>query len=227
MDWNKVRGCRLLLGSLIALWIAFPFLEDVTRPLFLILPLAAVFVAAVWAVHAGRAHVRRALVLASAQLILTALSVLCRENPALYLLAVSSTLAAVVLLILFSIYCVLRYVLRATVITTDQISAGISAYMMMAFAFGSVFYLINILVPGSFLVNTAAQSAKDNPDLMYFSFVTLATLGYGDITPAGRLARSLSTLEALTGTLYMAVFMARLVSMRVSRREASQAAPPE
>ena len=48
---------------------------------------------------------------------------------------------------------------------------------------------------------------------MYFSFVTLATLGYGDITPVARFSRALSQLEALAGTLYMAVFMARLVSM--------------
>jgi len=48
---------------------------------------------------------------------------------------------------------------------------------------------------------------------MYFSFVTLATLGYGDITPAAKLSRALAEVEALAGMLYIAVFMARLVSM--------------
>ena len=51
------------------------------------------------------------------------------------------------------------------------------------------------------------------PDLMYFSFVTLATLGYGDITPVTKAARTLAEIEALAGSLYMAVFMARLVSL--------------
>jgi len=55
---------------------------------------------------------------------------------------------------------------------------------------------------------------------MYFSFVTLATLGYGDITPVARFARSLSTLEAVTGSLYIAVFMARLVSLGVAHSDA-------
>jgi len=76
---KKPRGCRLLLGSLVALMAAFPFLEDVTRPLFLILPLAGVFVAGVVAVQSGRAHVHRALILAAAQCVLTIASVLLRD----------------------------------------------------------------------------------------------------------------------------------------------------
>ena len=48
---------------------------------------------------------------------------------------------------------------------------------------------------------------------MYFSFVTLATLGYGDITPVAKVSRALAELEALAGMLYIAVFMARLVSL--------------
>jgi hypothetical protein len=58
---------------------------------------------------------------------------------------------------------------------------------------------------------------------MYFSFVTLATLGYGDITPVARFSRVVSQLEALAGTLYMAVFMARLVSMAVTAPPANSA----
>ena len=106
----------------------------------------------------------------------------------------------------------LRYVLRARIITRDQIYAGICMYVMLGFAFGAVFYLINILDPKSFAAST--QSPEDTPDLMYFSFVTLATLGYGDITPRTNIARGLAVLEALAGMVYIAVFMARLVSMR-------------
>jgi hypothetical protein len=56
---------------------------------------------------------------------------------------------------------------------------------------------------------------------MYFSFVTLATLGYGDITPVARFSRALAELEAVAGTLYMAVFMARLVSMAAGGQSVS------
>jgi hypothetical protein len=139
---------------------------------------------------------------------LTAGSLLLRQSGAVYSIAVALALMATVVLILFSTYCVLRYVLRAAVITRDQIYAGISMYIMLGFAFGAVFYVLNILDPRSFTANA------HDPDLMYFSFVTLATLGYGDITPRTNLARSLAIIEALVGMLYIAVFMARLVSLR-------------
>jgi len=220
MSSARPRGGQLLLGGLVALLAAFPFLEDVTRPLFLVLPLVGVFVAGVVAVRAGRAHVRRALILALIQFAFTAASVLLRDDPVLYKVAVSLTLAVLALLILFSIYCVLRYVMRARVITPDQICAGICAYLMLGFAFAAAFYLLNILVPNSFAENASLRAEAGAPDLMYFSFVTLATLGYGDITPLSRLARSFSVLEAVTGSLYIAVFMARLVSLSASSKDA-------
>jgi len=83
---------------------------------------------------------------------------------------------------------------------------------MLGFAFGCVYYLTRTLDPGCFAVNTSRVETHD-ADLMYFSFVTLATLGYGDITPVARITRVLAVLEAIAGTLYMAVFMARLVSL--------------
>jgi hypothetical protein len=92
-------------------------------------------------------------------------------------------------------------------------------YLMLGFAFGAVFYLINVLDPNSFVITNQTTSPAGTPDLMYFSFVTLATLGYGDITPRTNIGRSLAVLEALTGMLYIAVFMARLVSMHTTRRE--------
>jgi hypothetical protein len=85
-------------------------------------------------------------------------------------------------------------------------------YVMLGFAFGAIFYLLNILSPNSFA--ETAQGPGQTPDLMYFSFVTLSTLGYGDITPRSNFARGLAVLEALAGMVYIAVFMARLVSMR-------------
>jgi hypothetical protein len=210
---NKERppNCRFLLAGLIALMIAFPFLEDVARPLFLIIPVAGVFLAGVVVADGGRTHVRRGVAVASVQLAFTVLSLVARGAGMLYVAAVACALLSTVVLILFSTYCVLRYVLKAPVITRDQIYAGICMYVMLGFAFGAVFYLINILDPKSF---AAAAIDQDTPDLMYFSFVTLATLGYGDITPRSNASRSLAVLEALAGMVYIAVFMARLVSLR-------------
>jgi hypothetical protein len=212
VDGNRARrDCRYLLAGLVAVLVAFPFLEDVARPLILIMPLAGVFVAAVVVADSGRLHVRSALILAALQIGLTAASLFLHEAQFLYIVAVSLALLATVALILFSTCCVMGYVLRARTITRDQIYAGICMYVMLGFAFGAVFYLVNILNPNSFAAN-----GTESPDLMYFSFVTLATLGYGDITPKTNIARSLAVIEALVGMLYIAIFMARLVSMRAT-----------
>jgi hypothetical protein len=208
---ERLKSCEVLLYALVALLVAFPFLEEIARPLILVMPLAGVFVAAVFVVDAGRKAVLRALALAAIQIALTVISLIDREESTSYLIAVALALAATAILILFSTHCVLRYVLRARSITRDQIYAGICMYLMLGFAFGAVFYLITILDPKSFV------SGMEKPDLMYFSFVTLATLGYGDISPATSMARSLAVLEALAGMLYIAIFMARLVSMRSDR----------
>jgi hypothetical protein len=204
-------GFRFLLGGLIALLILFPELEQVARPLILVMPIAFVFVVGVMVAEGGRADDRKALLIAAIQLGCTLMSLFVRDlDGPYYLIAVSSALLATVILMLFATNCILRYVLRARMISRDQIYAGICMYLMLGFAFGSIFYLLYVLNPNSF----AESSPNSRPlDLMYFSFVTLATLGYGDIVPRTNLARSVAVLEATAGMLYIAVFMARLVSM--------------
>ena len=209
---ERPPNCRSLLAGLLALLLAFPFLEDIARPLILVMPIAAVFVIGVVVADGGRAQVRRGFFIAGIQVGFTLLSLLTRSQPALYSVAVALALTSTIVLILFATYGVMRYVLRARIITSDQVYAGICMYVMLGFAFGAIFYLINILSPNSFAAT--AQSPGETPDLMYFSFVTLATLGYGDTTPRTNFARSLAVLEALAGMVYIAVFMARLVSMR-------------
>jgi hypothetical protein len=209
---ERPPNCRSLLVGLLALLLAFPFLEDIARPLILIMPIAAVFVIGGVLADGGRAHVRRGFFIAGCQVGFTLLSLLTRSQPTLYSVAVALALTSTIVLILFATYCVMRYVLRAQIITSDQVYAGICMYVMLGFAFGAIFYLINILNPNSFAAT--AQAPGETPDLMYFSFVTLATVGYGDITPRSNFAHGLAVLEALAGTVYIAVFMVRLVSMR-------------
>jgi len=210
-------SCRLLLVGLIVLLIAFPFLEDIASPLVLVIPLASVFVIGVVVTEPQRRQVRRAVVLVTIQIGLTVLSLAQNREQIFYTVAVTLALAATLLLMLFSTWCVLRYVLRAQAITRDQIYAGICMYIMLGFAFGAVFYLIYVLEPASFIAVNGPPGVA--PDLMYFSFVTLATLGYGDIVPNTHPARSLAVLEALIGMVYIAVFMARLVSLRAMNDE--------
>jgi hypothetical protein len=215
MAGRKSRGCRFLLGILTLLLVLFPALQEMARPILLVAAIASVFVAGVIIVDSGRSSVRTALSLAIVQILLTGLAVAQRINSSSYFFIVALALATTAILIAYCIYCVVLYVLMANSITRDQIYAGMCAYLMLGFAFGCIYYLVEILSPGCFSVNTAKLSS-DSPDLMYFSFVTLATLGYGDITPVAKVSRALAQVEALVGMLYIAVFMAKLVSMASS-----------
>ena len=221
MDGNKTAtlgkhggrsgNCRFLLAILIALVVTFPFLLDVASPPVLAIPLACVFLAGVIVTDSRPAYVRRAALLAGLQVGLTLVSIGERAMEAPYNFTLVLALLSTAALILLSMWCVFRYVMRARIITRDQIYAGICMYVMLGFAFGSLFYLVYLLDPTSF--GYESFGGKD-PDLMYFSFVTLATLGYGDITPRSPAVRGLAVLEALVGMIYIAVFMARLVSLR-------------
>jgi hypothetical protein len=213
MARKPLRGCRYLLAGLILLLVLFPLLEEMARPILLVAVVGTVFVVGVIVVHSGRAQVRNAITLAILQIGLTAVAVALKPESPGYICAVTTAFATASVLIGYCIYCVLRYVLQASHITRDQIYAGICVYLMLGFAFGCIYYLTRILDPGCFAVNVSRMDKSRDPDLMYFSFVTLATLGYGDITPVARAARVLAELEALAGMLYMAIFMARLVSL--------------
>ena len=212
-----MQGCRFLLAVLVGLLVLFPFLGEMARPILLVAVIATVFVAGVTVVRPGRSSVRKALALAVVQIVLTCLAVALTEDSFPYRCTVTLALATTSALIGYCIYCVLRYVMQANYITRDQIYAGICVYLMLGFSFGCIYYLLSMLMPGCFAVNSAALAADRSPDLMYFSFVTLATVGYGEITPVAKPARALAQLEAMAGTLYMAVFMSRLVTLAGSR----------
>ena len=124
-------------------------------------------------------------------------------------------LAGGLVLIAFVIANLLRFVLRAPSVNTEVLCASISAYLMLGLMWTMAYWLVDQLTPGgafSFNTNAGTHSMSGFTGF-YFSFVTLSTVGYGDITPVSRIARWLAAMEAMTGLLYVAVLIARLVSL--------------
>jgi hypothetical protein len=111
-------------------------------------------------------------------------------------------------------YVVLAQVLRAGPVTKHRIMGAIAVYLLFGLAWGEAYLAVECWTPGSF--SAAASAALIPQSWMYYSFVTLTTVGYGDITPVSSLARSLAVLEALTGQLYPAILLARLVALEVN-----------
>ena len=112
-------------------------------------------------------------------------------------------------------YVVLALVLRSGPITTRRIEGAIAVYLLLGFTWAHAYELVVLWHPGAF---TGAVEARGSLQWMYYSFVTLTTMGYGDIMPVHPLARALAVLEALTGQLYLAIMLARLVSMELQSR---------
>jgi len=124
-------------------------------------------------------------------------------------------------LIVVCVTLILRYVLTSHEVTVDSIFGAIVAYFLVAFAFSSIYQAVAVIEPASFSMPSGPEIAgRNTPNIEfgYFSFVTIATLGYGDIVPRLPVARILSIIEAAIGQFYMAGIVAWLVSAYAGRR---------
>lgn len=109
---------------------------------------------------------------------------------------------------------VLREVVKAKPpVPKDIIWGAIAVYFLLGLTWATLFSLIEIVSPGSFAYTVDRSIVLGQSDFLYFSFVTIATLGYGDIVPLTAQARSFAILEAVTGALYLAILISKLVGM--------------
>ena len=119
-----------------------------------------------------------------------------------------------------------KRVLQDEFVDLNRIAGAISIYMMIGLIWSSAYFFVFLIEPESFqgLVEPTANEigylTATTMDLLYYSYVTLSTLGYGDITPASRMAESLSYLEAICGVMYVAVLVAALVGSYGNKRVA-------
>lgn len=109
----------------------------------------------------------------------------------------------------------LRFILRAPRVDAEVICAGISVYLMIGLMWALAYMLTGHLSTAAFtFVNDPdKERTMDSFNAFYFSFTTLSTVGFGDITPVSKVARTLAIMEAITGMFYMAILISRLVSL--------------
>ncbi len=109
----------------------------------------------------------------------------------------------------------LRFILRAKRVDAEVLCAGISVYLILGLLWGLAYTFVAQMNPDafSFSIRPGTATVMSGFTAIYFSFTTLATLGYGDITPTADIARMLAMLEGMTGPLFVGVMIARLVSL--------------
>jgi len=115
---------------------------------------------------------------------------------------------------LYAVFMALRFALRSSIITSEHLYAALSSYLLAGVFMGVLYWSLQQVWPDSIVVNGPGAS---QPFLLsegiYFSFITLATVGYGDMVPGNGVIRNLAIVEAIAGQFYLAVMIARLMSL--------------
>lgn len=191
-------GALLLLGPFL---VELPFARDLVNGLFSITLIFAVYSLRrpPWAFKVGLALIVPALALTWLPSVFTA-----RLDFGAYLF--------IMLALGFTAFMMVLHALEATRITSAEISAALSAYLLFGVGWGIAYFLVESLRPGSVAIASTLDGTLLS-NCIYFSFVTLTTLGYGDISPISQQARSLALVEAIAGQLYIAVLIGKLIGL--------------
>jgi hypothetical protein len=200
-----------LLVMLVLMIFSLPFISGVQYSRFIETALLTlVLLSAVAVVGAGRRSLRLAAVLATPAVVGRWMNNVWPDwvPPEIYL-------ASSMLFTGYVVVNLLRFTLGAPRVNTEVLCAAISNYLMIGLLWMFAYLLAAQLAPDAFGFNAgpAPDRVMNSHNALYFSFVTLCTVGYGDIVPLSLMARMLSILEAITGLFYMTVLVARLVAL--------------
>ncbi len=122
------------------------------------------------------------------------------------------------LLLAFVLWLVATSVFSDGRVSTDRILGAICVYLLLGMIWSTLHIVLWGVAPGAYDVSREIPLRSAETEFIYFSFVTLTTLGYGDVVPVSPLARMLAWTEALVGQLFLAVTIARLVGLHVAHR---------
>lgn len=169
---------------------------------------AGLFVAGIFITSDSRRHVIWSISIA---LIWFAAAVIYSLDPANYW-KIQITYAILLIFHVTIIGVLMRYIFNAEKVTADVIYAACAVYFLLSFFFVPVYGMLETAIPGSFVDNTLGTPVQWQ-QFVYYSLITLSTEGYGDILPTSMWGRMLTGLEATVGVLYVAILVARLVSL--------------
>jgi hypothetical protein len=207
----KARFLNLLI-FIIAMIIIGPLFEEFIGVRILIDILwSAIFISAVYAISRKKSHIFIAVLLALPMLGAIWTKYFVQHKA----LVVAGSLCGAAFF-LFAIIQMLLFIYSHKEVTRDLIIGAAVVYLFIGLMWTFIFVVVETLHPGSFKI-PEVQGLETTRQFVYYSFVTLTTLGYGDITPITSMARSLCILEAVIGQLYLVVQVAWLVGVHVSQ----------
>jgi hypothetical protein len=209
--FHKSRFLTLLV-SIILLFMVSPIAKQLgwkTALLMIDAAFTVVFMASVYAVSVNRRQF-----IVGAILFVPVVSLIWidpfNENPKVSV----PMLVMFLVFFVYIIYSITAHVLRIDEVTMEQVAGTLCVYLLIGILWAVAYDLLEHVFPGSF-----SEPDMAFPDYSYFSFVTLTTLGYGDVLPVSRVARSFAVVEAIIGQFFLAVLVARQVGLHISSRQ--------
>ncbi|MBC8127784.1 MAG: hypothetical protein H8M99_11650 [Gloeobacteraceae cyanobacterium ES-bin-144] len=114
----------------------------------------------------------------------------------------------------FVIWNILHYILKSNRVDAEVLCASIAVYLLIGLLWAMAYMLIDNITPNSFLFSSLPENERSMStfNAFFFSFSTLSSVGFGDVTPCSKVARMLSVMETVTGILYVAILISRLVA---------------
>ena len=132
---------------------------------------------------------------------------------------VYASFTAIMLFLLIAIGVTFRDVATDPDVSANRIVGAIAVYMLLGVLWAVAYTIVHLVWPGSFTGFDSRAGGEWDSEWLYYSFVTMTTLGYGDISPVSPIARLLAYLQAVVGQLYIAILVAGLVGAYMSKKE--------
>lgn len=225
MAEHRTARFGILLGSLVLFFVVLAITaEQPTESVFARMTLTLALIAGLYAGSGGQ----RWVLIAGLGLLVPAVATSFASGPDAFgsasLIIYEVRYATTAAFLLFASIAVFLVVLQEHEVSTSTIIGGISVYLLIGIAFINLYVLVEVMHPGSIEIGgrTLTEIATDPAHtdeftlMLYFSFTTLTTLGYGDIHPVRPIAQLLANTEAVIGQLYVAIFVARLVALHTA-----------
>lgn len=175
---------------------------------------AGLFLAGIFVTSESRAHFAISVSIAVIWLVVAVMYSLDPTN----VWKIQTTYAILLVFHVNIIFTLMRYIFTAEKVTADVIYAACAVYFLLSFFFVPIYGMLETALPGSYVDNTLGTPVSWQ-QFVYYSLITLSTAGYGDILPANMWARMLAGVEVTIGVLYVAILVARLVSLYDVQRQ--------
>ena len=191
-----------IIVSIVAVILVSPYIRDMgkTGYLITIFLTATIPLVSYYALHADRKRAKWLLLIAAPYVALECTNLFFSNH---YLMVAGYVCGSI--LYFYIVVLLLKNLLSHKTITADLIYCAISIYLLIGVTWAGIYTVIEGVSPGSF------SGISETSDFLYFSFVTLTTVGFGDAAPLSAFAKRMAIFEAALGSIYMAIIIAMIV----------------